>query len=70
MNTPVTELSSLPAFAGLRPRQQMAMDCALCASPLGASGRRLGEVRHWDRPFQLWACAPDCQTTRSDVRTG
>lgn len=57
----------LPDLARLRPRQQMAMDCALCARPLGASGRRLGEVSHQGLPFQLWGCAPDCQATGAAV---
>jgi len=59
----------LPHVAHLRPRQQIAIDCALCARRLGTSGRRLGEVRHRGLPFQLWACIPDCQTARSPVPT-
>lgn len=70
MSTLATAPSPLPDLARLRPRQQMAMDCALCARPLGASGRRLGEIRHWGLPFQLWACAPSCQAARSTVPTG
>ncbi len=58
--------SPLPELARLRPRQQMAMDCALCARRLGASGRRLGEVRHRGFLFQLWACAPQCQVAGSN----
>lgn len=58
--TPVMVHPPLPDVASLRPRQQMAMDCALCARPLGASGRVLGEVRHRGLPFRLWACAPAC----------
>ncbi|MGW5214005.1 hypothetical protein ACWEQO_23070 [Streptomyces sp. NPDC004051] len=61
MSIPATAPSTLPAIAGLRSHQQMAMDCALCAHPLEASDRRLGEVRHRDLLFQLWACAPNCQ---------
>lgn len=52
----------LPDFARLRPRQQMAMECALCARPLGTSGRVLGEVRHRGLPFRLWVCVLGCQT--------
>jgi hypothetical protein len=48
----------LPEFTSLRPCQQMAMDCALCSSRSGASGRVLGDVRHRGRLFRLWACAP------------
>ncbi len=51
---------ALPEFTGLRPHQQMAMDCALCNRRLGASGRVLGDVRHRGRLFRLWACAPAC----------
>jgi hypothetical protein len=61
MSIPATALSPLPDVARLRPRQQMAMDCVLCARPLGMRGRRLGEARHRGMLFQLWACAPDCQ---------
>lgn len=50
----------LPDVAVLRPRQQMAIECALCARPLGTSGRVLGEVRHRGLPFRLWACATGC----------
>ncbi|WP_329218295.1 hypothetical protein OG352_18660 [Streptomyces sp. NBC_01485] len=57
----------LPDIARLRPRQQMAMDCALCARPLGASGRVLGEVRHWGLPFRLWVCNPDCRAASSAI---
>ncbi|WP_405671795.1 hypothetical protein [Streptomyces sp. NBC_01530] len=45
------------------------MDCALCARPLEASGRRLGEIRHQGLPFQLWACAPNCQAAGSTIPT-
>ncbi|MBZ6171203.1 hypothetical protein KVH24_03905 [Streptomyces olivaceus] len=47
----------------------MATDCALCARLLGASARRLGEIRHRDLLFQLWACAPHCQAARSTIPT-
>ncbi|MER6123683.1 hypothetical protein ABT173_13690 [Streptomyces sp. NPDC001795] len=69
MSIPGTAPSPLPDVARLRARQQMAMDCALCARPLGASGRRLGEVRHWGLPFQLWACAPNCEVAGSTIPT-
>ncbi|MET9565445.1 hypothetical protein [Streptomyces tauricus] len=65
MSISTTAPSSLPDVARLRPRQQMAIDCALCARPLGASGRRLGEIRHRGLPFRLWACAPNCQAVGS-----
>ncbi|MGW0829513.1 hypothetical protein [Streptomyces prunicolor] len=44
----------------LRPRQQMAMDCVLCNTRLGITGRVLGDVRHHGRLFRLWACNPPC----------
>jgi hypothetical protein len=44
----------LPHVALLCPRQQMAMDCALCARPLGASGRLQWDGQH--APF--YACEP------------
>ncbi|MET9446150.1 hypothetical protein [Streptomyces cinerochromogenes] len=61
MKSPDTASPSLPDVARLRPRQQMAMECALCARPLGASGRVLGEVRHRGQLFQLWVCLLGCQ---------
>lgn len=69
MKTPATASPPLPHVAHLSPRQQMAMDCALCAHRLGASGRVLGEVRHRALPFRLWACIPDCQADRSTIPT-
>ncbi|MFS4091789.1 hypothetical protein [Streptomyces sp. AF1A] len=57
----------LPDVAQLLPRQQMAMDCAICARPLGTSGRLLGEVRHRGLLFQIWVCLPGCQTRRSEL---
>jgi len=69
VSVPPTTPSLLPDLARLWPRQQMAMDCALCARPLGASGRRLGEIRHRGLPFQLWACASHCQAARSTIQT-
>lgn len=69
MSAPGTAPSLLPDLARLRPRHQMAMDCAFCARPLGASGRQLGEIRHRGLPFQLWACAPNCQAARSTIPT-
>ncbi|WP_147472651.1 hypothetical protein [Streptomyces triticirhizae] len=51
---------SLPEIARLQPRQQMAMDCARCARPLGAGGRIWGETRHRGHLFRLWVCAPHC----------
>jgi hypothetical protein len=55
-----TAATPLSDIARLRPRQQMAMDCALCKVRLGASGRILGDARHRELPFRLWACAPVC----------
>mgnify|MGYP001042175087 CR=1 FL=1 len=60
MTAPAANAPKLPDVATLRPRQQMAMECALCGRYLGAAGRVLGDVRHRDRPFQLWACATGC----------
>ena len=54
----------LPEFTSLRPRQQMAMDCVLCNTRLGTTGRVLGDVRHCGRPFRLWACNPTCRGLR------
>ncbi|BCM68730.1 MULTISPECIES: hypothetical protein [Streptomyces] len=60
MKSPDPAQPSLPDVARLRPRQQMAMECALCARPLGGSGRVLGEVRHRGLLFRLWVCLRDC----------
>ncbi|MBL1081629.1 hypothetical protein JK359_06490 [Streptomyces actinomycinicus] len=57
----------LPDVGRLLPRQQMAIDCALCARPLGGSGRVLGEVRHRGLLFRLWVCAAGCRPTASAV---
>ncbi|MFF9086610.1 hypothetical protein ACF1BE_09415 [Streptomyces sp. NPDC014991] len=65
MNSSVTLLPSFPDVAQLLPRQQMAMDCAVCACPLGASGRVLAEVRHRGLPFRLWVCGNGCPVARS-----
>ncbi|MFB9462016.1 hypothetical protein [Streptomyces cinereospinus] len=51
----------LPDIARLRPRQQMAMDCARCGRPLGAGGRVWGDTRHRGLLFRLWVCAPNCR---------
>ncbi|AYN38932.1 hypothetical protein D9753_08390 [Streptomyces dangxiongensis] len=64
MNSSVTVLPPLPDVARLLPRQQMAMDCAVCARPLGASGRVLAEVRHLGLPFRLWVCVRGCPASR------
>jgi hypothetical protein len=69
MKAPATAHPPLPDVARLRPRQQMAMDCALWTRRLGASGRVLGEVRHRGHPFRLWVCIPDCQAARSAIPT-
>ncbi|KPI09449.1 hypothetical protein OK074_3255 [Actinobacteria bacterium OK074] len=55
-----TAAPALPVFGCLSPRQQMAMDCALCGARLGCSGRVLGDVRFRGFVFRLWACAPAC----------
>ncbi|MFD9132910.1 hypothetical protein ACFVZA_10830 [Streptomyces bottropensis] len=60
MTVQPTAAPPLPDVARLRPRQQTAMDCALCNVHLGASGRVLGDTLHHGRPFRLWACAPVC----------
>ncbi|MFD7548530.1 hypothetical protein ACFV0R_27000 [Streptomyces sp. NPDC059578] len=62
MKDPTAAHLALPDVAHLRPHQQMAMECALCARPLGANGQRLGEAHHLGFPFQLWACAPACRS--------
>ncbi|MBC9730345.1 hypothetical protein [Streptomyces sp. TRM68367] len=62
MSAPTAATMPLPAVGSLRPRQQMAMECALCARYLGASGRVLGDVRHRGRPFRLWGCDPGCHS--------
>jgi hypothetical protein len=67
VKTPATVSLPLPHVASLRPRQQMAMDCALCARRLGANGRVLGEVCHRGLLFRLWACIPDCQAAGSTI---
>lgn len=69
MKTSATASPPLPHVAHLSPRQQMAMDCALCAHRLGVRGRVLGEVRHRGLPFRLWACIPGCQAARSTTPT-
>ncbi|GAA3124403.1 hypothetical protein [Streptomyces echinatus] len=72
MNSPAIAHPHLPDVARLRPRQQMALDCAMCARPLGASGRVLCELRHRGLLFRLWVCTPRCQpagpTTRHTPR--
>ncbi|MEU0075067.1 hypothetical protein ABZ027_36870 [Streptomyces sp. NPDC006332] len=70
MKTLVTASPPLPHVGHLSPRQQMAMDCALCARRLGARGRVLGDVRHRGLPFQLWVCIPDCRVARPTVPSG
>ena len=67
MSTPATLTQSLPDITRLRPRQQMAMDCAFCARRLGASGRVLGDVCHRGFLFRLWVCIPDCQAAGSAI---
>lgn len=62
MSAPATATPLLPDIAFLRPRQQMAMDCAHCGRRLGASGRVLGDVRHRGLLFRLWVCGPDCRS--------
>lgn len=62
MSASVAMAPPLPDIARLRPRQQMAMECAHCARYLGASGRVLGDVLHLGLLFRLWVCAPDCRT--------
>ncbi|MBL1105563.1 hypothetical protein JK361_13360 [Streptomyces sp. 5-8] len=61
-SSPVMAHPHLPDVARLGPRQQMALDCAVCARPLGASGRVLCELRHRGLLFRLWVCTPGCQT--------
>jgi len=67
VSTPAAMTLPLPDVASLRPRQQMAMECARCARYLGASGRVLGDVRHLGLLFRLWVCAPNCQAVGSTV---
>lgn len=56
----VSPSGSLLNVTGLRPRQQQAMDCVLCNTRSGITGRVLGHVRHRGRPFRLWARNPAC----------
>jgi hypothetical protein len=67
VSTPAATTLNVPDITRLRPRQQMAMECARCARYLGASGRVLGDVRHLGLPFRLWVCAPNCRTAGSTV---
>ncbi|MEU2064138.1 hypothetical protein [Streptomyces sp. NPDC013455] len=69
MKSPLPVHPALPDIDRLRPRQQMAMECALCARPLGVSGRVLGEVRHRGLPFRLWVCVRGCQAAGSALVT-
>lgn len=54
---------NLPRIDQLRPRQQMAIDCARCSRRLGMSARVWGEVRYQGHLFRLWICATDCTPT-------
>ena len=70
MSTPVAVTPPLPDVARLRPRQQMAMECARCAWYLGASREVLGDVRHRGLLFRLWVCGPTCRSPTPVTRTG
>lgn len=70
MKSLVTTLPPIPDVAWLRPRQQMAMECALCARTLGVNGKVLGEVRHRGLPFLLWVCTLGCQAAGSATPAG
>lgn len=67
MSTRAAMTSPLPDVTRLRPRQQMAMECAQCARYLGANGRVLGDVHHLGLLFRLWVCSPNCRTAGSIV---
>lgn len=67
MSTATAVTPPLPDVGRLRPRQQMAMECARCARYLGASGRVWGDVRYLGLLFRLWVCAPDCQAVGSTI---
>lgn len=62
MSTPAAVTPPIPDVARLRPRQQMAMECARCARYLGANGEVLGDVRHRGLLFRLWVCGPACRS--------
>lgn len=70
MSTPATVTPPIPDVAGLRPRQQMAMECARCARYLGASGEVLVDVRHRDLLFRLWVCGPACRSPTPRPQSG
>ncbi len=70
VSTPAAVTQPLPDVARLRPRQQMAMECARCARYLGASGEMLGDVRYRGLLFRLWICGPTCRSPTPSTRTG
>ena len=70
MSTPAAVTSPIPDVARLRPRQQMAMECARCARYLGANGEVLGEVRLRGLLFRLWVCGPACRSPTPRPRSG
>ncbi|MEV7091063.1 hypothetical protein AB0O07_35260 [Streptomyces sp. NPDC093085] len=59
---------SLPDLTRLRPRQQMAIDCARCARHLGMSGQVLGDVRYRGLLFRLWICENGCHPNPRGAR--
>lgn len=69
MSIPVVT-PGIPDVARLRPRQQMAMECARCAWYLGASGEVLGDVRHRGLLFRLWVCGAACRSPTLGTRAG
>ncbi|MEV6393594.1 hypothetical protein AB0M39_02240 [Streptomyces sp. NPDC051907] len=70
MSAPIAATPSLPDIARLRPRQQMAMECARCARYLGPNGEVLCDVRHQGLLFRLWICGPACRSPTPGLRTG
>ncbi len=70
MSTSAAVTPPLPDVARLRPRQQMAMECARCARYLGANGEVLGDVRYRGLLFRLWVCGPTCRSPTPGTPAG
>ncbi|WP_432028422.1 hypothetical protein [Streptomyces sp. 1222.5] len=61
MNSVAAGFLTLPDVSRLLPRQQMAIDCAVCARPLGANGQVMGDVLHLGFLYRLWVCMRGCE---------